>query len=92
MGALPEGFPAGRVSILTVGRWDAREAYKGVDHLILALPHLLKVAPDVHLVAVGSGTDLPRLECLAQESGVAARVRFLSALSQEQVGIRLRFL
>ena len=83
-GKLPEGFPAGRV-ILTVGRWDAGEAYKGVDHLILALPQLLKVAPDVHLVAVGSGTDLPRLERLAQESGVAPRVRFLSALSQEQL-------
>ena len=35
-GALPEGFPAGRV-ILTVGRWASNEGYKGADTLILAL-------------------------------------------------------
>ena len=80
----PDGFPRGRV-ILTVGRWDAREAYKGLDHLILAMPRLLQAVPDVHLVAIGSGTDVPRLQRLAQESGVASRVRFLSSLPQEDL-------
>ena len=83
-GSLPQGFPRGRV-ILTVGRWDAREAYKGVDHLILALPRLLETIPELHLVAIGSGTDLPRLQRLAQESQVAARVHFLRSLPQEQL-------
>ena len=82
---LPNGFPRGRV-ILTVGRWDAREAYKGVDHLILVLPRLLQTVPDLHLVAIGSGTDVPRLKLLAQQSGVAARIHFLSSLPQEQLG------
>jgi len=82
---LPDGFPRGRV-ILTVGRWDAREAYKGVDHLIQALTRLLPAVPELHLVAIGSGTDVPRLKRLAQRSGVAARVHFLSALPQEQLG------
>ena len=82
---LPSGFPRGRV-ILTVGRWDAREAYKGVDHLILVLPGLLQTLPELHLVAIGSGTDVPRLKRLAQQSGVAARVHFLSSLPQEQLG------
>ena len=82
---LPNGFPRGRV-ILTVGRWDAREAYKGVDHLILAMPRLLQAVPELHLVAIGSGTDVPRLKRLAQQSGVAARVHFLSSLPQEQLG------
>jgi glycosyltransferase involved in cell wall biosynthesis len=81
---LPDGFPSGRV-ILTAGRWDARERYKGVDHLIQALPALLESVPDVHLVAVGSGTDLPRLEALAQESSVPHRVHFLSGLSNDQL-------
>ena len=81
----PDGFPRGRV-ILTVGRWHAREAYKGLDHLILAMPRLLQAVPDVHLVAIGSGTDVPRLKLLAQQSGVAARVHFLSSLPQEQLG------
>lgn len=83
-GSLPAGFPDGRV-ILTVGRWDAREAYKGVDHLILALPRLLEAVPELHLVAIGSGTDVPRLQRMAQESGVAARVHFLSSLPREQL-------
>ncbi len=83
-GSLPQGFPRGRV-ILSVGRWDAREAYKGVDHLILALPRLLEAVPDLHLVAIGSGTDLPRLQRLAEQSSVTARVHFLDSLPQEQL-------
>lgn len=82
---LPDGFPRGRV-ILTVGRWDAGEAYKGVDHLILALPRLLQAVPELHLVAIGSGTDVPRLKDLAQQSGVAARIHFFNSLPQEQLG------
>lgn len=78
------GFPPGRI-ILTVGRWDASEAYKGVDHLIAALPILLRDLPDVQLVAIGEGTDLPRLQSLARESGVAARVHFLPFFSQERL-------
>ena len=81
---LPNGFPRGRV-ILTVGRWDAREAYKGVDHLIMALPRLLETVPELHLVAIGSGSDVPRLERLAQQSGVAAHIHFLSALPPEDL-------
>ena len=81
---LPDGFPSGRI-ILSVGRWDAREAYKGLDHLILALPRLLESVPDAHLVAIGSGTDLPRLKALATQSGVSQRVHFLSGLSNTQL-------
>jgi phosphatidylinositol alpha-1,6-mannosyltransferase len=78
----PAGFPSGQI-ILTVGRWDASEAYKGVDHLIAALPMLLKEFPDVQLVAIGEGTDLPRLQSLARESGVADRVHFLPFMSPD---------
>jgi len=81
---LPEGFPHGRV-ILTVGRWDAREAYKGVDHLIMALPALLRTVRDLHLVAIGGGTDLPRLERLAQQSGVSRHVHFLGQMQPEEL-------
>jgi glycosyltransferase involved in cell wall biosynthesis len=81
---LPEDFPRGRV-ILTVGRWDACEAYKGVDHLIMALPRLLETMPDLHVVAIGSGSDVPRLVGLAQQNSVAARVHFLSSMPQENL-------
>jgi phosphatidylinositol alpha-1,6-mannosyltransferase len=80
----PTRFPRGRV-ILTVGRWDAKEAYKGVDHLIAALPALVKSFPDVHLVAVGEGTDVPRLQSLAQESGCLDHIHFLPFIPHDQL-------
>jgi glycosyltransferase involved in cell wall biosynthesis len=83
-GSAPEGFPPGRV-ILTVGRWDAREAYKGVDHLILALPAVLAAAPDVQLVAVGGGTDLPRLTRLAREQNVSSHVHFMQPMPPDML-------
>jgi phosphatidyl-myo-inositol dimannoside synthase len=83
-GSLPESFPSGRV-ILTVGRWDAREAYKGVDHLIMALPALLAKIPEVRLVAIGDGTDLPRLKQLAEEQAVAGHVHFLPQMLPEEL-------
>lgn len=85
-GRLPEGFPRGRV-ILTVGRWDASEAYKGVDHLIMAMPALLADTPELHLVAIGGGTDLPRLERLAQQSGVSGHVHFLGQMGPEELSV-----
>src|ERR1700730_17517321 len=82
--SLPTGFPAGRV-ILTVGRWEASEAYKGVDHLIAALPALLKIFPDVQLVAVGEGSDMPRLQSLARGSDVSDRVHFLPFMTHDRL-------
>jgi phosphatidyl-myo-inositol dimannoside synthase len=80
----PENFPPGRI-ILTVGRWDASEAYKGVDHLIAAMPALLKSFPDIRLVAVGEGTDLPRLQALAQDSGASDCIHFLPFIAHDQL-------
>ena len=82
--SLPHGFPHGRV-ILTVGRWDAGEAYKGVDHLIAAMPGLLKTVSDLNLVAVGEGSDLPRLQSLARESGVSEHIHFLPFIAHDQL-------
>ncbi|HZP34542.1 MAG TPA: glycosyltransferase family 4 protein [Candidatus Acidoferrales bacterium] len=80
----PANFPSGRI-ILTVGRWDASEAYKGVDHLIAAMPVLLKEFPDVQLAAVGEGTDLPRLRALARESGASDHIHFLPFIVHDQL-------
>lgn len=81
---LPHGYPNGR-TILTVGRWDAAEAYKGVDHLIAAMAALQKNFPDLHLVAIGEGTDLPRLQSLARESPASERIHFLPFLAHDQL-------
>jgi phosphatidylinositol alpha-1,6-mannosyltransferase len=82
--SLPAGFPAGRV-ILTVGRWAASERYKGADDLIRAMPQLLPSFPGLHLVAVGSGDDVPRLRAIAAELRVAESVHFFKGISRDQL-------
>ncbi len=78
----PNGFPEHARVILTVGRWDTAERYKGMDTLISALPNILKVVPDAVLVLVGEGEDRPRLEQLARDLGVSGHTRFLYGLAQ----------
>jgi phosphatidylinositol alpha-1,6-mannosyltransferase len=83
--AQPPGFPTqGRV-ILTVGRWDASERYKGADELIRAVQQLGTTISGLHLVAVGSGDDLPRLRGLAADLNVSDRVHFLENVSREEM-------
>jgi glycosyltransferase involved in cell wall biosynthesis len=41
--------------------------------------------PDIQLVAVGGGDDLPRLREIANNLGLADRVHFLQNLSREEV-------
>lgn len=81
---LPQGFPYGPV-ILTVGRWNSSERYKGMDTLITALPRLLTDRPEVQLVAVGEGDDRGWLENLAEKNGVRRHVHFLSGLSYAEL-------
>jgi phosphatidylinositol alpha-1,6-mannosyltransferase len=81
----PADFPERARVILTVGRWDPAERYKGADTLISAMPRLLRTVPDAVLVLVGEGEDRPMLEQLARESGVADHVRFLFGLTQEEL-------
>jgi phosphatidylinositol alpha-1,6-mannosyltransferase len=81
----PKEFPQNRRVILSVGRWNSAEKYKGADTLISALPRILKTAPDAALVLVGGGDDLPRLEQLARDVGVSENVQFLSGLTPEEL-------
>jgi len=71
--------------LLTVGRMDSRERYKGQDRIIAALPRLLNSGLDVVYVIVGEGDDRARLEQLACRAGVQERVSFLGALKSEQL-------
>lgn len=82
---LPQGFPKGSV-ILTVARWSASERYKGADDLIHATWQLRTAVPDLHLVVVGGGDDLPRLQKLVIDIGAHDRVHFLDSLSREELG------
>lgn len=80
----PADFPNGKV-ILTVGRWAASERYKGVDDLIRAFAQLRPAIPDLHLVVVGEGDDLLRLQQLAAEMNATDAVHFLHGLAREQL-------
>jgi glycosyltransferase involved in cell wall biosynthesis len=71
--------------ILTVGRWQANERYKGMDTLITALPRLLHEWTDLQLVAVGEGDDRAWLEQLAEGCGVRRHVHFFSGLSYPEL-------
>jgi phosphatidylinositol alpha-1,6-mannosyltransferase len=62
--------------LMTVARLWAGDIYKGVDVTIRALPKILQVFPEVKYLAIGRGDDLPRLERLAQDLGVAEKVVF----------------
>jgi len=81
---LPREFPNGKV-ILSVGRWAANERYKGADLLIEAFGVVAKEFPDAHLVLVGQGDDLTRLQNLAQRSDAARKIHFLTQLSRREL-------
>jgi phosphatidylinositol alpha-1,6-mannosyltransferase len=67
----------GKRLLLTVGRMDPREAYKGHDRVIAAISPLVAKGHDICYVVVGEGADRIRLEALAHDAGVSERVRFV---------------
>jgi len=79
---LPIEFPPGNV-ILTVGRWDRSERYKGADDLIVAVAQLRPKFPNVNLVLIGQGDDLVRLQTLAAEASTTDAVHFIHGVSRE---------
>lgn len=67
----------GKRVLLTVGRMDPRERYKGHDRVIAAISNLVAKGYDICYLVVGEGDDRSRLETLARDAGVNERVRFL---------------
>jgi phosphatidylinositol alpha-1,6-mannosyltransferase len=71
--------------ILSVGRLDAREKYKGHDRIIPLLPDLAPPGRDIVYLIAGEGDDRPRLEALAREQGAEHRVRFLGHVPRAEL-------
>jgi phosphatidylinositol alpha-1,6-mannosyltransferase len=71
--------------LLTVGRMDSRERYKGQDRVISAIPQLLARGHDICYVVVGEGDDRGRLEALACDAGVIERVHFVGAVGLQNL-------
>jgi phosphatidylinositol alpha-1,6-mannosyltransferase len=80
----------GKEVVLTVGRMDFRERYKGHDRVIAALPILIAKGHDPVYLIVGEGDDQSRLERLARDAGITERVRFMGALPQERLAALYR--
>lgn len=66
--------------ILTLARLEPR---KGVDMTLRALPALAPRHPGLVYVVAGGGDDRGRLEALAAEIGVTARVRFAGRVDDD---------
>jgi phosphatidylinositol alpha-1,6-mannosyltransferase len=67
--------------LLTVGRLDARERYKGHDRVIAALPQLRATGLQALYLIAGEGGDRSRLADLARRHDVQKEVRFMGAVS-----------
>jgi len=78
-------IPGDACILLTVGRLDSRECYKGHDRVIAALPLILKENPNTHYMIVGSGDDLIRLKQLAEKFKVSHRVHFSGRIADSQL-------
>jgi phosphatidylinositol alpha-1,6-mannosyltransferase len=78
-------------AVLTVGRMDGAEAYKGHDQLIEAWPRVVSRIPDAQLVVVGDGDDAPRLRRKADsipEGGSILFTGFVSSTALEDLYAR----
>jgi glycosyltransferase involved in cell wall biosynthesis len=71
--------------LLTISRMSKRDADKGIDHAIAALPAVRARVPDLNYTIIGDGDDRPRLEQLARECGVADIVRFAGRVPDQQL-------
>jgi phosphatidyl-myo-inositol dimannoside synthase len=96
---LPKGRPSSRQTdylaskcptrpmVLTVGRIEASERYKGHDVMLEAWPSVLRRVPDALYWIVGDGDDRGRLELRARELGIADSVHFAGAVSTEELDV-----
>jgi phosphatidyl-myo-inositol dimannoside synthase len=75
----------GQLSLLTVGRIEAGENFKGHDFVLRAMPALLQRFPTLVYDVVGDGKGRPTLEALAQKLGVSGAVRFHGVVSEEEL-------
>ncbi|MGB3292109.1 MAG: glycosyltransferase [Phormidesmis sp.] len=73
-------------TILTVGRLDASEGYKGYDHILNALHKIRHHLPDVHYVLVGKGSDRPRIGKIIEDLNLQSCVTLTGFIPDEELG------
>ena len=77
----PNGSAPPERTVLYVGRMERSSRWKGVRHLLDAVPHVLRSVPDLSVDLVGAGDDVPSLRGYAESKGLEGVVRFHGALT-----------
>jgi asparagine synthase (glutamine-hydrolysing) len=76
--------------IVVVTRLTFADRYKGVEHMIQALPAILASEPGARLRLIGRGDDVPRLQGMARDLGVGGAVDFLGFVDDQRLQEELR--
>jgi glycosyltransferase involved in cell wall biosynthesis len=69
-------------TLLTLGRLQANERYKGIDEVIELMPRLLRQHPQLTYVIAGDGSDRPRLEAKVKGLGLGQAVIFTGRVAE----------
>jgi len=71
--------------LLTISRLNASDSYKGIDHLIEAMPAIRREIAAARLRIVGRGDDLPRLHEIVKRHKLERAVDFLGYVSDAEL-------
>jgi asparagine synthase (glutamine-hydrolysing) len=77
-------------TILVVTRVTYADRYKGVQHVIEAMPAIRTAIPDARLRIVGRGDDVPRLQQLCANLGITDTVQFTGYIDDASLLEELR--
>ena len=81
---------AGRRVIMTLGRLNTAERYKGIDEVLEVMPSLIREMPDLVYLIVGDGDDRFRLESKTRTLGVDTHVVFAGYVREEEKAAHYR--
>jgi len=76
--------------ILVVTRLTAADRYKGVEHLVAAMPAIRAQLPNAVLRIVGRGDDLPHLQKMRDQLGLRPAIEFLGYVDDRRMTAELR--
>jgi glycosyltransferase involved in cell wall biosynthesis len=76
-------------TILAISRLDEGDRYKGIDHLIEAVPEILRRFPAARLRIIGCGNDAKRLEQICRDLSLESAVTFLGRRTDREVADEL---
>ena len=74
----------GKTVIMTLGRLDSREAYKGIDQVLEVLPRLVDKFPRLVYLIAGSGSDVARLQRKTDVLKLNHRVIFAGTINETE--------